>query len=484
MTLFRLHKIQTRRRFLDSVLGGMGSAALASLLAVEGRGATSATGEPGETAIPMAPRPPHFAPKAKNVIFLFQAGAPSQIDLFDPKPELHKWDGSPLPESLAKNLQLAFIKPSAKVLASRHAFHRAGECGMELSEWLPHTATIADEICLVRSMHGESVNHHPGQALLMSGSPLLGRPTAGAWVTYGLGSESRDLPGFVVLKTGSSTQGGTGNWTNGFLPSTYQGVLFRSEGDAILHLSNPPGITGQMQRQDLDAIRDLNQAHLERTGDWEIASRIASYELAFRMQAAAPGLIDFSDEPEHIRRMYGLDEETTQAYGTSCLLARRLVERGVRFVLNQHAQWDHHSNLDKGLSQRCRTTDKPAAALIKDLKQRGLLDETLVVWAGEFGRTSLSEWRNPSDPGNIGRDHHANGFSIWLAGGGIRGGQVIGKTDELGLSVAEDPVHVNDFQATLLRCLGLDHTQLSYRHMGRDFRLTDVGGRVVEKMLS
>ncbi len=478
MTPSRFRQIQTRRHFLDGVLGGLGSAALGHLLATEGRTASN------EVPNPMAPREPHFAAKAKNVIFLFQAGAPSQIDLFDPKPELHKWNGKPLPESLAKDLQLAFIKPTAKILASRRKFRPAGECGMELSEWLPHTASIADEICLVRSMHGEAVNHHPGQSLLMSGSPLLGRPTMGAWATYGLGSESRDLPGFVALKTGGATQGSTGNWTNGFLPSSYQGVLFRGEGDPILHLSNPAGVTEQMQRQDLDAIRDLNQAHLERTGDREIASRIASYELAFRMQAAAPGLIDFADEPEHIRDMYGLNDKATRAYGSSCLLARRLIERGVRFVLNQHAQWDHHSNLEKGLSEKCRTTEQPVAALVKDLKQRGLLDETLVIWAGEFGRTSLAEWRKPSDPGNIGRDHHADGFSIWLAGGGIKGGQVIGKTDDLGLTVAEDPVHMNDFQATVLHCLGLDHTKLTYRHMGRDFRLTDVRGRVVEKMLA
>ena len=467
--------IQTRRRFLDNVLGGIGSAALAHLLAVEGRSAA---------AEPMAPRAPHFAPRAKNVIFLFMGGAPSQIDLFDPKPELHKWNGRPLPASIAKNLNLAFIKPTAKVLASRRKFQPAGRCGMQLSEWLPHTAGVADEICLIRSMRGESVNHHPGQSLLMTGSPLLGRPTFGAWATYGLGSESRDLPGFVVLKTGSSTQGSTGNWSNGFLPSSYQGVMFRSKGDAILHLSNPPGVSGAAQRQDLDVIRDLNQAHLERTGDREIASRIAAYELAYRMQAAAPGLIDISDEPEHVRERYGLNDKASAEYGASCLLARRLVERGVRFVLNQHAQWDHHSNLDKGLSQKCRTTDKPVAALIEDLKQRGLLDETLVVWAGEFGRTSLSEWRNPSDPANIGRDHHADGFSLWVAGGGVKGGQVIGKTDELGVTIAEDPVHIHDLQATLLHCLGLDHEKLTYRHMGRDFRLTDVGGRVVEKMLA
>ena len=476
MTEVDLLTSRTRRDFLDRSLYGLGLGVLSHLIGIEGRSAASRPDA-------MAPRKPHFAHTAKNVIFLFQAGAPSQIDLFDPKPKLHDWNGKPLPESLAKDLQLPFIKPTAKVLASRRKFLPAGQSGIELSEWLPHTATIADDICLVRSVHGEAVNHHPGQALLMTGSPLLGRPTVGSWVTYGLGSESRDLPGFVVLKTGSSTQGSTGNWSNGFLPSNYQGVLLRSQGDPILHLSNPKGITPSMQRQDLDMIRELNRKQAERTGDAEIASRIAAYELAFRMQASAPGLIDISDEPESMREMYGLNDDVTRAYGTTCLLARRLVERGVRFVLNQHAQWDHHSNLDKGLSQKCRITDKPVAALVKDLKQRGLLDETLVIWAGEFGRTALAEWRDPSDPANIGRDHHADGFSLWVAGGGIKGGQVIGKTDELGLTVAEDPVHVHDLQATLLHCLGLDHERLTYRHAGRDYRLTDVGGNVVQSML-
>ena len=477
MTLPELSLTRSRRDFLERTLFGTGLGVLAHLLGVEGRTA------PG-SADPLAPRQPHFAPKAKNVIFLFQAGAPSQIDLFDPKPELHKWDGQSLPPSAASQLQLAFIQPTAKVLASRRRFAPAGRSGIELSEWLPHTAKIADEICLVRSVRGESVNHHPGQALLMSGNPLPGRPTIGSWVTYGLGSESRNLPGFVVLKTGSSTQGSTGNWTNGFLPSNYGGVLLRSTGDPILHLSNPPGVSLEMQREDLDLIRELNAQQLARSGDREIAARIAAYELAFRMQAEAPQLIDISDESETIREMYGLNADATREYGMTCLLARRLVERGVRFVLNQHAQWDHHTNLDKGLSAKCRTTDQPAAALVQDLKQRGLLDETLVIWAGEFGRTSLAEWRNPSDPANIGRDHHADGFSVWFAGGGIRGGQVIGRTDELGLTVERDPVHIHDLQATVLHCLGIDHERLTYRRSGRDFRLTDVGGTVVDAMLA
>lgn len=469
--------IHTRRDFLDQTLFGLGVGVLAHLMGVEGRTATVQRDA-------LAARRPHFTPKARNVIFLFQAGAPSQIDLFDPKPKLREWNGQSLPESLAKELQLAFIKPTAKVLASRREFKPAGQSGIELSEWLPHTATIADEICMVRSMHGESVNHHPGQSLLMTGSPLPGRPTIGSWVTYGLGSESRDLPGFVVLKTGSATQGSTGNWTNGFLPSNYRGVMLRSEGSPILHLANPDGVTTAMQQRDLEMIRELNRDQIERTGDAEIASRIEAYELAFRMQASAPGLIDISDEPESIREMYGLNAKETRAYGMTCLLARRLVEKGVRFVLNQHAQWDHHSNLEAGLSQKCRITDQGVAALVTDLKQRGLLDETLVIWAGEFGRTALAEWRDPSDPASIGRDHHADGFSLWVAGGGIKGGQVIGSTDELGLTIAENPVHIHDLQATLLHCLGIDHERLTFRHAGRDHRLTDVGGRVVTQMLA
>ena len=423
-------RIQTRRSFLDSCAGGLGAAALAHLLGIEGRSA--------EPENPLAPKKPHFAPTAKNVIFLFMAGAPSQIDLYDPKPALKNWHGKPLPASQTKDLKLAFIKPTAKVMASPRKFHKCGQSGMEISDWLPHIGSIADDICLARSMYSEAFNHHPGQTLLMTGSPLTGRPTIGAWATYGLGSESSDLPGFVVLSSGRGTSGGASNWSNGFMPSTYQGVVFRSSGDPILYLSNPPGIDSEMQRLSLDALRDLNEKHHAETGDIEIASRISSYELAFRMQTSGPELIDFSDEPKHVRKMYGLDDEVTQQYGTNCLLARRMVERGVRFVMLAHASWDDHQELNKKLKRNCDKTDKPAAALIKDLKQRGLLDETLVVWAGEFGRTPMSEIRRPDEADIAGRDHHPNGYSIWLAGGGIKGGQVIGSTDELGLNIATE----------------------------------------------
>ena len=463
--------IQNRRDFLERCVSGIGSMALASLLQAEGRTA--------ERTDPLAPKAPHFPAKAKNVIFLFQAGAPSQMDLFDPKPVLQKYHGKPLPTELTKDLQLAFIKKNAQVLASAAKFRKCGQSRMEISDLLPHTQEIADEICLVRSMFSEAFNHHPGQSLLMSGSPLQGRPTMGAWMTYGLGTESQNLPGFVVLSSGRGTSGGSSNWSSGFLPSTYAGVPFRSSGDPILYLSNPDGIDQKMQRMSLDAIRDLNEERLAKTGDVEIASRIQSYELAFRMQSAAPELLDFSDEPQHILDSYGVDKEPMHPYAVNCLLARRMVERGVRFVMLAHASWDQHQNLKKDLKKNCDITDQPGAALVKDLKQRGMLDETLVVWGGEFGRTSLADIRRPEDLDTVGRDHHPNGYSMWAAGGGIKGGQVIGSTDDLALRVQEDQVHVHDLQATLMNQMGFDHTKLTYRHMGRDFRLTDIGGEVV-----
>jgi hypothetical protein len=467
--LFR--RIQSRREFFCRSAGGIGTIALAQLLHAEGR-----TGDP-------LPKP-HFPPKAKNVIFLFMEGAPSQMDLFDPKPALRKWHGQSLPPSLTKDLKLAFIKPTASVLASPREFKPYGKCGMELSDLLPHTAACADDLCLVRSMYSDAFNHHPGQLLLFTGSIQGGRPTMGAWAVYGLGSESQNLPGFVVLTSGVGTSGGSDNFTSGFLPSTYAGTVFRSSGDPILYLSNPQGISAATQRNRLDAIRDLNQQHMRAEGDVEIASRIHAYELAFRMQASAPELLDFSKESPAVLEEYGVNKEPTRPFALNCLLARRMVERGVRFVMLMHASWDHHSEINKGLTKNCGITDQPTAALLKDLKQRGLLDSTLVVWGGEFGRTPMAELRRPQDADNAGRDHHPNGFSLWLAGGGIRGGQVIGKTDELGLSIVEDKVHVHDLQATILNCLGLDHTRLTYRHMGRDFRLTDVEGSVVKKMLA
>lgn len=469
-------RIQSRRSFFRTCGLGLETAALGHLLTRDGRAA--------QRTDPLAPRKPHFAPKAKNVIFMFMEGAPSQIDLFDPKPELEKLHGQSLPESMTKQLKLAFIKPSAAVLASPRKFERHGKCGMELSDYIPNIASCADDICLVRSMYTEAFNHHPGQLLLMTGSTQFGRPTFGAWTVYGLGSESENLPGFVVLSSGVGTSGGASNFMSGFLPSTYQGVMFRNSGDPILYLSNPAAVAKERQRAALDTIRDLNQEHLSTTGDPEIAARINSYELAFRMQMAAPELLDFSKESQETLDMYGIGKKPMAPYATNCLLARRMVERGVRFVMLMHASWDQHTYLNRELKKNCEITDQPTAALIKDLKQRGLLDSTLVVWGGEFGRTPMVEVRKTSDPENAGRDHHPLAYSMFLAGGGIKGGQVIGKTDDLGFNIVEDKVHVHDLQATMLQTLGFDHTRLTYHYMGRDFRLTDVEGNVVQKMLA
>ncbi|MCI0628377.1 MAG: DUF1501 domain-containing protein [Acidobacteria bacterium] len=466
-------RIQTRRSFLEECAGGLGMIALWHLLAQEGR----TTSLPNVN--PLEPKAPHFAPKAKNVIFLFMRGAPSQLDLFDPKPEMKKWDGQSLPESMMKDLRFFFIKPTAKLWASPRVFQRYGQCGMEWSDFMPHTAACADDICMIRSMYTEQNNHHPGIMMMNCGTPRVGRPSIGAWVTYGLGSESQQLPGFVVLGSGQ-----TGNWSSGFLPSSYEGVLFRNTGDPVLYLSNPAGVSKETQQARLDAIRRLNELDYIETGDLEIASRIASYELAFRMQAAAPELLDLSHESPGTLEMYGVDkEEPTKQFATNCLLARRMIERGVRFVELFQPDWDDHSDLNKKLKKNCDITDQPTAALLKDLKQRGLLDTTLVIWGGEFGRTPLVENRKFDDQEGLGRDHHGSAFSLWMAGGGIKGGQVIGKTDEFGLQIIEDKIHVHDLHATILHCLGLDHKRLTYRHQGRDFRLTDVAGEVVHKLL-
>ena len=490
--------IRSRRDFLTTAASGLGGIALSGLLAQDralGLPPQSPTG--GQIANPLASRPPHFAPKAKACIFLFMAGAPSQIDLFDPKPKLQELDGQPLPESMVDKVRFAFIqKESAVLKGSAAKFEKRGQCGMEISDYLPRISTCADDIALVRSLHTEAFNHHPGQLMMNTGVPTFGRPSMGSWITYGLGSESKNLPGYVVLTAGRGTSGGTSNWASGFLPSNYQGVRFRNQGDPVLNLAAPDGLPHECQRRGLDTLRQLNQEHHAQTGDPEILARIASYELAFRMQSAAPELIDLSDETEKTLEMYGVNrsEEGWQAgpgyrkgvfntFSRNCLLARRLVERGVRFVNLYHASWDHHSDLDSELAFNCQMADQPVAALLKDLKQRGLLDETLVIWGAEFGRTPLGENRVGRKP-NTGRDHHPFAFTIFMAGGGIKGGQVIGKTDEIGWNIVEDPIHINDFHATVLHLFGLDHLMLTHRHQGRDFRLTDVGGDIVEGLLS
>ena len=475
--MLNLPGIHNRREFLRTAANGFGAVALGDLLARDGLAANTNV---------LAPRAPHFAPKAKNVIFMFMEGGPSQYELFDPKPELEKYDGDSLPPSMTKDLKLAFIKPTAKVMASRFAFHRHGQSGMELSELAPHLGSVADDITLVRSMTTDAINHHPGQLMLFTGSIQIGRPTMGAWTLYGLGSESENLPGFVVLSSGKGTSGGASNFSSGFLPSHYQGAMLRNEGDPILYLSNPPGISRDSQRATLDLVNDLNQRRYEQTGDEEINSRIAAYELAFRMQMEAPDLMDLSDESPATLEMYGIESDTKhrRQYATNCLLARRMIERGVRFVMMMDASWDDHTYLVDKLPKRMQETDQPTAALIKDLKERGLLDETLVVWGGEFGRTPMVEIRKPEEAANAGRDHHPNAFSMWMAGGGFKGGYTHGVTDDLCLNIVEDPVHVHDLQATMLHCLGMDHEKLTYRHMGRDFRLTDVEGRVVQELLA
>ena len=480
MTHNQFQALRSRRSFLRTAANGIGTWALADLLSGDGL-----TAAPTSADSPLAPRAPHFAPKAKSVIYMFMEGGPSQYELFDPKPELEKWDGKSLPPEMTKDMKLAFIKPTAKVMASRYKFSPRGHSGMVLSELWPHLGEVADDIALVRSVHTDAFNHHPGQLLLFTGSIVPGRPTFGAWSLYGLGSESENLPGFVVLSSGKGTSGGTTNFSSGFLPSHYQGTMFRNQGDPILYLSNPDGVSRNTQRATLDFVNDMNRMRYEATGDGEIESRINAYELAFRMQMEAPDLMDFSDEKPETLEMYGLDSdnEHRRQYATNCLLARRMVERGVRFVLMMDASWDDHTYLNDKIPKRMEEVDQPTAALIKDLKRLGLLDETLVVWGGEFGRTPMVEIRKPEEAANAGRDHHPHAFSMWMAGGGLKGGLTYGETDELCLNVVKDPVHVHDLQATWLHQLGFDHEKLTYRFMGRDFRLTDVHGKVVDDLL-
>lgn len=478
MEMHEFIAFRNRRRFLQQTACGLGTIALSQLLADTTSAAT--------TTNPLAPRKPHFAPRAKNVIFIFMSGGPSQYDLFLPRPKMKRLHRQPVPESFLQDLDDPLIKGSAQVFASPRKFTKHGECGMDFSDYVPHLATCADDLCMVRSMHTNVANHHPAQLIMNCGAPLFGLPSMGSWLTYGLGSESNELPGFVILlsNSGEGVDGGSSLWNNGFLPSEYRGVNFRSKGDPILHLTSPEGISLNTQRARLDAVRQLNELRLQETGDVEIESRISSYELAYRMQLAAPELVDLSGETAATRDLYGIDNEKTQWFGSNCLLARRMVERGVRFVQLYHSTWDDHSNLNTKLKTNCDMTQQPTAALIQDLKQRGLLDETLVIWGGEFGRTPMNEVRRGINPGKEGRDHHPFCFTMLLAGGGIKGGQIVGKTDELGYHPTEDPIHVHDLHATLLHCLGIDHEELTYRHQGRDFRLTDIGGNVVDKLLA
>ncbi|MDQ6701507.1 MAG: DUF1501 domain-containing protein [Acidobacteriota bacterium] len=461
----------SRRWFFEQCGVGLGAAALGELMGAHAMAASLSDD-------PLAPKKPQFAPKAKNVIFLFMAGAPSHLELFDNKPQLAKFDGTLPPPELLKGYRSAFINPNSKLLGPKFKFAKYGQSGAELSELLPHLAKIVDDVTIVKSMVTDAFNHAPGQLLMNTGTQQFGRPSMGAWVTYGLGSESRDLPAFIVFSSGKKgPSGGNSCWGSGFLPTVYQGVQFRGSGDPVLYVSNPPGIDPELQRDSLDTIRSLNQKRLGITGDPEISTRISSFEMAFRMQTSAPELMDLAKEPEHVLKMYGA-EPGKPSFANNCLLARRLVERGVRFVQLYHEAWDQHSALVKDITQNCHDTDQACAALVQDLKQRGLLDETLVVWGGEFGRTPMVQG------GSDGRDHHPNAFTMWMAGGGTKPGITIGESDDLGFNVIKDQVHVHDLHATMLHLLGFDHTKLTYKFQGRNFRLTDVHGNVVKQLLA
>lgn len=469
----------TRRFFFQECGVGLGKIALASLLAGSYLPQNSCAAVRRKD--PLQVREPHHAPRVKSVIFLFMAGAPSQLDLFDYKPKLAELANQPIPPSVIGDQRYAFIRPDAGILAPQFKFAQHGQSGAEVSAALPHLAKVVDEITIIKSMHTDQFNHAPAQIFMNSGSPLPGRPSMGSWVTYGLGSEAHDLPAFVVLSSGGGTSGGAANWSNGFLPGVYAGVPFRSTGDPILFVSNPPGVSRAMQRESIDLVQDLNALRLDKLEDPNIATRINAYETAYKMQSCAPELMDISSETQTTLDMYGT-KQGESSFATNCLLARRLVERGTRFVNVYHRGWDHHSDVKKGLENECGATDQAAAALIRDLKQRGLLDETLVVWGGEFGRTPMVE-SSAAINRSLGRDHHPQAFTMWLAGGGIKKGLSLGQTDELGFHVVEDAVHVHDLQATILHLLGLDHKRLTFQYQGRPFRLTDVHGNLIEKLL-
>ncbi len=466
---------QSRRQFFRRSGCGLGSMALASLLRESSFGAQ---------ANPMLVKNPMFAPKAKRVIFLHMIGAPSQLDLFEHKPELNKRDGEECPESLLKGRRFAFIGGKMQLSGSKFKFARHGESGQEISELLPHLSTVADDIAIVRTVHTEEINHAPAQLFLHTGFGRGGRPGFGSWVVYGLGSENQDLPAYTVLLSGPLGGAGTALWGNGFLPSVYQGIQFRSGGDPVLYLGNPKGESAEGRRRIFDAVKVLNQRQLADVGDPEIATRISQYEMAFRMQTSVPELMDISREPQSVLDLYGA-KPGAASFANNCLLARRLVERGVRVVELYDSDWDHHSGLATRLPAKCRDVDQGMAALVRDLKDRGMLDDTLVIWGSEFGRTPLKQGIDGDGKStNPGRDHHKDAYTMWLAGGGIKGGITYGRTDDFGFSPADNPVHVHDLNATILHLLGLDHERLTFKYQGREFRLTDVHGEVVQGLLA
>ncbi len=476
----------TRRHFFGQAATGLGAVALASLLNPDLLSASPAT----TTRVGGLAGLPHFAPKAKHVIFLHQSGAPSQIELFDYKPQLKKLHGTELPDSIRNGQRITGMtsgQDAFPVAAPIFNFKCYGRSGVMLSELMPHTGAIVDDICMIKTVHTEAINHDPAITFIQTGFQQPGRPSIGAWVSYGLGTENANLPAFVVLISQSSALNTdqplfSRLWSGGFLPSNYQGVLFRSGSDPVLYLSDPPGINRESRRRMLDGMEKLNRIKAEAYGDPEIEARIGQFEMAFRMQSSVPDLTDLSGEPESTFELYGPDSRKPGTYASQCLLARRLVERGVRFVQLYKRGWDQHNDLPRDLKLQCESVDQPSAALIRDLKQRGLLDETLVIWGGEFGRTIYCQGKLTST--NYGRDHHPRCFTMWMAGGGIKPGVQIGQTDDFCYNVVEDPVDIRDIQATLLHCLGVDHTRLTYKFQGRDFRLTDVAGEVVKKALS
>src|SRR5262245_45836389 len=467
----------TRRHFFKDCGVGVGKIALAGLLAESMRGAAPAATDS------LAVKKPHFPPKAKRVIHLFMAGAPSHLDLFDPKPQLTKLEGKPLPPSVIGGQRYAFIRSDAAVMGPRFKFRKVGESGVEIAqEVMPHLAGVVDELCLIRSVRTDQFNHAPAQIFFNTGFAQPGRPSLGSWVIYGLGSEAKDLPAFVVLSTGSGISGGSANWASGFLPTVYAGVRLRNTGQPILNVASPKGVDAKLQKESLELVDALNRKRLESEGDPEIATRIAAYEMAFRLQTSAPELMQLKRESRATLALYGCEPDKP-SFARACLLARRMIERGVRFVNVYHEGWDAHSDLVGNHKGNCKATDQACAALITDLKSRGMLDDTLVVWGGEFGRTPMVE-SNAALGRSLGRDHHPQAYSMWMAGGGVKKGTVYGETDDLGFHVAKDPVHVHDLQATILHLLGFDHEKLTYRFAGRDFRLTDVHGKVVQGVLA
>jgi uncharacterized protein (DUF1501 family) len=468
----------TRRHFFRDCGVGVGKMALASLLT----GAMGRRCAADDAVNPLAPKLPHYAPKATRVIHLFMAGAPSQLDLFDFKPALARYEGKPIPPEVIAGQRYAFIRSDAAALGPRFKFARHGRCGAELSEVLPHLAGVVDDVCIIKSVHTDQFNHAPAQIFFNTGFAQPGRPSIGSWVTYGLGAEASDLPAFIVMSTGSGISGGAANWSSGFLPTVFTGVRFRNQGDPILDVTSPPGVDARLQRDSLDLVGSLNRRRLAADGDPEIATRIAAYEMAYRLQTSAPELMDLRGESRATLDMYGADP-ARPSFARACLLARRMIERGVRFVTIYHEGWDAHTDVVGNHRKNCGETDQASAALVKDLKQRGLLGETLVIWGGEFGRTPMVE-SNLALGRSLGRDHHPQAYTMWLAGGGIKPGVTYGATDELGFNVVENQVHVHDLQATILHLLGLDHQRLTYRHAGRDFRLTDVHGRLVRAILA